>query len=230
MVSQKSGRHVREDAFVDRAGHYAALFMAHKKSVIASLTMILIVIAAVSLSFRFAKESELESRQSFASALGNLELALDSNTEEAFQQALAGFEAVGAEYPKRTVGAWTLYYSGFCKERLQQFEEARGDYSAYLSAEPEGEFELAALQGIASCEHSLRNPKKAADLYLEISEHPRAWEELSLLTAYKASKIYLDSRYFDLAGDILSSLKEKAKGKLLLDVQRDLEALAVLNP
>ena len=78
---------------------------------------------------------------------------------EGYSTALQSFEAIRSQFEGKEAGKWSLYYTGFCKEQLKDYQGAQSDFEAYLDT-GDMEFEIAAIQGKAACMHSLVSVKK----------------------------------------------------------------------
>jgi len=218
---------IRDDKFIDTVAHYVGQFREHQRSLIGGIAVVLILILAVSWGLRFVRESGEESRIAFSGALGELDLAIQSNEPDGYESALKNFETIRSQYGGKKAGTWALYYRAFCKEQLKDFKGALEDYDAYL-AEGDREFALAAEQGKASCLNSMGKVRSAASLLEELAAKPGIGEEMARNWLYRASQIYLNGQYYDNAKEVLVKLQDFGAGSYQIKVKRDLAALQLL--
>lgn len=220
---------IRDDKFVDTIAHYAGNLREYQNYVLGGLALILIVVVAVSWGVRFKQGADSDSRLAFTSALKTLETSMASSEEADYMASLVSFEGVIEDYKSRETGRWAIYYSGYCKEHLNQFPEALKDYEEYLEVDKKGEFIVAARQGIASCMYSMGKPRPAAEILEQLAAGKNVNEVQSKAWLYRASQIYLEGQYYQDAKRVLEDLKPQVKGMVLTKVERDLEALKVLG-
>jgi tetratricopeptide (TPR) repeat protein len=219
---------LREDKFIDTVAHYAGMLREHQRSIIGGLAVVLILILAVSWGVRYVNESDEESRVAFSGALGELDLAIQDNLPDGYEAALQSFEAIHSQFSGKTAGRWSIYYTGFCKEQLKNFQGALDDFDAYI-ASGDPEFELAAQQGRASCLHSLGKIRAAAEALETLAERPGSSEDMVRGWLYRASKIYFTGQYFESADNALTKLEAMGAGSYEVKMKRDQAALAALR-
>jgi tetratricopeptide (TPR) repeat protein len=221
---------LREDKFIDTVARYAAKLREYQNFVLGGLVLLLILVLAVSWGIRYQQGNDAESRQAFSLALKGLEAAMASNADLDYQTSLGEFEAIIEQHGGREVGRWSLYYSGYCSEQLDDFPKAQAQFEAYLEADgADGEFGLSARRGIAACLEGMNRARPAAEMLEELAAEPGVSEQMSFSWRYKASQMYLNSQYYEDAHRILESLLPEAEGAVRANIERDLEALRVLR-
>ncbi len=230
MVAKKrlSKSQLRDDKFIDTVAHYAGVLREHQRSIIGGLAVLLILILAISWGTRYVRESDEESRVAFSSALGELELAIQDNQPAGYETALQSFEAIRSQFGGKEAGQWSLYYTGFCKEQLKDFQGGLNDFETYL-ASGDSEFELAAEQGRASCMHSLGQTRQAAEVLENLADRPDAGEDMARSWLYRASQIYFTGKYYENAEAALTKLEALGAGPYESKLKRDRAALAALR-
>lgn len=220
---------IRDDKFIDTVAHYAGQLREHQRSILGGLALVFILILAVSWGVSYLRETDVESRTAFSSALGELELAIQDNQPDGYEAALQSFETLRDRFGGKQAGVWAVYYTGFCKEQLKNYQAAMEDYDAYLAREPDGDFALAAEEGRAACLHSLGKARAAAEAFEELAARAGIGEIHRRQWLYRASQIYLTSQYYDNALTTLEKLDELGAGSYERKVKRDLAALEALQ-
>jgi len=220
---------IRDDKFIDTVAHYAGMMREHQRSIIGGLLVAVILIVAVSWGVRYVRESDGESRIAFSSALGELETAMQQNMPDGYQAALQSFESVRKEFGSRNTGTWAIYYTGFCKEQLKNFESALADYEAYLDKDSDGDFALAAEEGRASCLNSLGKSRQAAEVFEQLASRKDVSENRARQWLYRASQIYTTAQYYDNARSALKMLDAMGADSYQKRVDRDLAALDAMQ-
>jgi hypothetical protein len=219
---------LRDDKFIDTVAHYAAQLREHQRTLIGGIAVFLVLILAISWGTRYVQQSGEEARVAFSSALGELELAIQDNQPDAYEAVLQSFEAINTQFSGKEAGLWSIYYTGFCKEQLKNFQGGLDDYETYL-ASGDKEFDLAAEQGRVSCLHSLGKINAAAELLESLADRPDASAEMARSWLYRASQMYLSSHYLENAQNTLDKLEAIGAGPYETKVERDLAAIKALR-
>lgn len=222
-------KQLKDDKFVDAMLGYGELARKYQRHIFYGLLVIILVILGLTWGANYRRAQGAEAQQAFSAALKTLDTAMASAADTDYAAAQAAFEDVILEHGGRQVGKWSLYFTGFCKERVMDYVEAQADYERYLEEDPRGEFEIPARVGIAVCLGSMGKMKQEADILTELAGREEIGTKQAQAWLYQASQIYLDEGYFSVAKELLERLAADADPTLARKIEQDLEALKSLG-
>ncbi|MBN2170715.1 MAG: hypothetical protein JW819_05285 [Candidatus Krumholzibacteriota bacterium] len=222
-------RQLKDDKFVDAMLSYGELARKYQRHLLYGILVIILVILGLTWGANYRRAQGEEAQHAFSTALKTLETAMTSAAETDYAVAQAAFEDVHARYGGRQVGKWSLYFTGFCKERVMDYIAAQADYERYLEEDPRGEFEIPARAGIAVCLGSVGKMKQEADILRDLAGRKGIGTKQAQAWLYQASQIYLDEGYFSVARELLEELATGADPTLARKIEQDLEALKSLG-
>ncbi len=218
-------KQLKDDKFVDAVLLYWDKLRDHQNLVLGGLVVVVVIVLAISWGARYRSAGIAESQQAFSGTLGKLSEAMYSSSEEDFKLTHDSFAELRAEYGGSDVGKWSLYYMGFCKERLSEYLVAEEIFEEYLAEDPDGEYEIPAKLGIVTCNGSVGKAKRQADFLRELAGSEKVTDAQSQRWLYQAAQIYMDNGYYDNASELLEGLAGGADTELLRLIEQDLDAL-----
>jgi len=218
-------KQLKDDKFVDVMLHYGDLLRRHQRALLLGVLGLIAVVLIGTWSVNYFRTNRSGSHELFSTALASLSRAMDAESDGDFEGAMAQFQNLRDEYPRRPEGRWALYYLAFCQAKMLDYLTAERTYEEYLQEDPDGEYEIPARLGIASCNGAVGRTKRQADFLRELARSGKVDENLSIQWLYRASQIYLDSGYFEPAQETLEELEPMADASLKRRVEQDLRAL-----
>ncbi len=220
-----SKRQLRDDKFVDIMLGYADKIRERQGLLVGIVIVLLALILGSNWTRNAMRANEVEAQQAFSTALKTLETAMAVTDGPKYDEPLLAFEAIRADNAGRDVGKWSLYYIGFCQESESDYLVAEETYKEYLSADPGGEFVIAAKLGIATCNAGVGRVKRQADFLVELADEGLAGEAQNDAWRFQAAEVYMDNGYFDLARTTLTGIRDRVDAGTRKQIDQMLGAL-----